>query len=143
MQYEEHVALLDQLVPDPNDQRRDVYRIGDLAREFDVTLRTLRFYEDRGLIHPQREGSTRLYSARDRQRLKLILLAKQVGFPLTEIQELMHIYDTGGNGQNPVEAVLSKFTAQLDVLKLQKTEVEAAIAKLTETIETLSSKLRR
>ena len=143
MQYEEHVALLDQLVPDPDDQRRDVYRIGDLAREFDVTLRTLRFYEDRGLIQPNREGSTRLYSARDRQRLKLILLAKQVGFPLTEIQELMHIYDTGGNGHNPIESVLSKFTAQLDVLKLQKTEVEAAIAKLTETIETLSSKLRR
>jgi DNA-binding transcriptional MerR regulator len=141
MQYEEHVALLDQLVPDPDGQRRDVYRIGDLAREFDVTLRTLRFYEDRGLIHPAREGSTRLYSARDRQRLKIILLAKQVGFPLTEIQEIMHIYDTGGNGHNPLESVLSKFRAQLDVLKLQKSEIEAAINKLNETIDSLESKL--
>jgi DNA-binding transcriptional MerR regulator len=142
MQYEEHVALLDQLVPDPEGQRRDVYRIGDLAREFDVTLRTLRFYEDRGLIHPNREGSTRLYSARDRARLKIILLAKQVGFPLTDIQVLMHIYDTGGNGHNPLQSVLDKFVAQLDVLKLQKSEIEAAIAKLSETIENLSDKVK-
>ncbi len=138
MQYEAHVARLDLLVPDDAAQKREVYRIGDLSREFGVTLRTLRFYEDRGLISPQREGSTRLYSERDRARLKIILLAKQVGFPLMDIQELMEIYDNGGKDGEPINAVLGKFTKQMDVLKQQKLEVEAAIATLSVTIDNLT-----
>ena len=69
--------------------QNETYRIGDLAREFDITLRTLRFYEDRGLIHPKRDGSTRLYSDYDRSRLSVILLAKKVGFSLVDIQEVL------------------------------------------------------
>lgn len=138
MQLAEHVARLDLLVPDDAGQKREIYRIGDLSREFGVTLRTLRFYEDRGLITPKRQGSTRLYSARDRARLKIILLAKQVGFPLTDIHELMEIYDTGGAGEQPINAVLQKFTKQMDVLKQQKLEVEAAIVRLSGTIDSLT-----
>ena len=65
------------------------YTIGDLAREFGVTLRTLRFYEDRGLLSPRREGTARIYDARDRARLSVILKGKQLGFTLTEIRALL------------------------------------------------------
>src|SRR4051794_17199599 len=66
-----------------------VYTIGDLAREFSVTLRTLRFYEDRGLLSPRRDGTARIYDARDRERLSVILKGKQLGFTLTEIRAML------------------------------------------------------
>lgn len=135
MEREEHVAILNQLVPDDEDETREVFRIGDLAREFGVTLRTLRFYEDRGLIRPQRQGTTRLYSKRERARLKIILLAKQVGFSLVDIQELMDIYDKGRNLDNPLAKAKGKFEEQLDILERQKLEVEESLEKLRETLE--------
>src|SRR5690242_9080467 len=67
----------------------DVYTIGDLSREFGVTLRALRFYEDKGLLSPAREGLTRLYSAKDREHLKLILKGKRLGFTLVEISDMI------------------------------------------------------
>ena len=69
--------------------RPKTYTIGDLAREFGVTLRTLRFYEDRGLLSPRREGTARIYDARDRSRLSVILKGKQLGFTLTEIRAMV------------------------------------------------------
>ncbi|MFZ1815394.1 MAG: MerR family DNA-binding transcriptional regulator [Rhizobiaceae bacterium] len=114
---------------------KEIYRIGDLAREFGVTLRTLRFYEDRGLVSPERDGSTRLYSPRDRARLKVILLAKQVGFSLVEIQELMAIYDKSEDMEDPAGVLLDRFTEQLDVLVRQRNEMDAAIEKLKRTIQ--------
>jgi DNA-binding transcriptional MerR regulator len=89
-------------------QEKDIYSIGDLSREFGVTLRTLRFYEDKGLISPQRRGTTRLYNRRDRARLQLILRGKKVGFSLEDIKEMLDLYDlrdgqvTQFNGQ-PVQ----------------------------------------
>ena len=77
---------------------RNVFTIGDLAREFDVTLRALRFYEDKGLLTPRRQGLQRLYDRRDRKRLKLILMGKRVGFSLGEIREMLDLYETP-NGQ--------------------------------------------
>ncbi len=115
----------------------ETYRIGDLAREFDITLRTLRFYEDRGLIQPKREGSTRLYNAQDRARLSVILLAKRVGFALVDIQELLHIYDRADELEDVTDKLLAKFTEQLDVLRSQKAEIEDAMAQLTDTIRSL------
>src|SRR6476619_1475956 len=67
----------------------EIYTIGDLSREFGVTLRALRFYEDKGLLSPAREGMTRLYSAQDREHLKLILKGKRLGFTLVEIDEAL------------------------------------------------------
>ena len=75
-------------VSHPIASARKSFTIGQLAREFGLTLRTLRFYEDRGLISPAREGSTRLYSHRDRARLSMIVKAKALGFTLSEIKEL-------------------------------------------------------
>ncbi|MCB1460278.1 MAG: MerR family DNA-binding transcriptional regulator [Nitratireductor sp.] len=138
----ESIARLDQILaiyPEDNDGEKRVYRIGDLASEFGVTLRTLRFYEDRGLISPERDGSTRLYSPKDRSRLKVILLAKKVGFPLVEIQELMEIYDQSDDIDDPAGILLKRFSQQMDVLTRQKAEIEAAIEKLKETIGTLKA----
>ncbi|AIW16531.1 MerR family DNA-binding transcriptional regulator [Vibrio tubiashii] len=70
------------------------YKISDLAKEFDITTRSIRFYEDEGLIQPERKGSMRVYNRRDRTRLKLILRGKRLGFSLAEIRELFELYDT-------------------------------------------------
>lgn len=70
------------------------YKISQLAKEFDVTTRSIRFYEDEGLIHPERKGSMRIYDRRDKTRLKLILRGKRLGFSLAEIRELFELYDT-------------------------------------------------
>ncbi|MDF2152106.1 MerR family DNA-binding transcriptional regulator [Vibrio sp. CAU 1672] len=72
----------------------NTFKISELAREFDITTRSIRFYEDLGLITPERRGSTRIYNGRDRIRLKLILRGKRLGFSLADIKELFELYDT-------------------------------------------------
>nr|WP_262268085.1 MerR family transcriptional regulator [Microvirga sp. HBU65207] len=81
----------------PAGESARLYTIGDLAREFGVTLRTLRFYEDRGLLSPRRDGTARIYDARDRERLSVILKGKQLGFTLTEIRAMV-AEERSGNG---------------------------------------------
>ena len=76
---------------------RQLFKIGDMAKMFGVTLRTLRFYEDKGLLSPIREGSNRLYTRRDRARLKLILLGRKVGFSLRDVKQMMDLYDPAGS----------------------------------------------
>lgn len=137
MEFQQYSSPLDRLVPDPEEGRKDVYRIGDLAKEFGVTLRTLRFYEDRGLVRPEREGSTRLYSRAERARLKVILLAKQVGFSLVDIHGLMEIYDKGSTLHDPLGAALQKFVDQLRLMEQQREDILAAIDKLKDTISQL------
>ena len=109
---------------------KEVYRIGDIASEFNVTLRTLRFYEDRGMISPQRSGMTRLYSRRDRARIRAILIAKGVGFSLVDIQDLLEIYDKNEQDRELVCVVRRKCLAQLEKLEQQKAETERSIADL-------------
>ena len=118
------------------------FTIGDLAKEFDVTLRTLRFYEDIDLLHPDRRGVNRLYSRRDRARLKLVLLGKKVGFSLNEIKEMLAFYDLRDGDTPQLEAALNRFSAQIDVLKRQKNDVEQAIDELTRTMTIVSGMLR-
>ena len=119
------------------DGDKDVYRIGDLAKEFNVSLRTLRFYEDRGLISPDRVGSTRLYSQEDRTRLKVIILTKNVGFSLVDIQELLKIYDGSGSAED-VAKIKAKFHTQLENLKVQREEVDRSIGDLNNAISLIS-----
>jgi DNA-binding transcriptional MerR regulator len=95
-------------------------RIGEMAKSFDVTLRALRFYEDRGLIHPRREGTTRLYSHRDRARLKLILLGRRVGFSLREVKQMMDLYDPKGSNTRQLKLVLEKSQRQLGRLETRR-----------------------
>ena len=111
-----------------SDQR--TYTIGDLAREFGVTLRALRFYEDRGLLSPSREGTARIYDARDRDRLSVILKGKQLGFTLVEIRDMLA---QGGRAPAlPSELTLSpeQIEDQIAHLENQKREIEEALAEL-------------
>jgi len=123
------------------ESENEVFKIGDLAKEFGVTLRTLRFYEDRGLMTPERMGSTRLYSLKDRSRLKLILLAKRVGFSLIEIHELMEIYDLGDQNNWHLQLVLDKFKGQMQVLSDQKIELDKSIEELGDIVTSLEGML--
>jgi DNA-binding transcriptional MerR regulator len=121
---------------------KTIFTIGDLAREFGVTLRTLRFYEDKDLLHPRREGLNRLYSRRDRARLKLILLGKKVGFPLTEIREMLDLYDLRDGQVTQLRVALEKFNGQIDVLRRQRQDIDQAIQELTRTTEVVAGMLR-
>ena len=118
------------------------YTIGELAREFDVTLRTLRFYEDKGLLNPQREGMTRYYSPRDRARLKLVLLGKKVGFSLSEIKEMLDLYDLKDGQVTQMRVALTKFDEQIEILITQRAEIEEAIEQLQRTRDIVMGMLR-
>ncbi len=109
--------------------RSSSYTIGDLAREFGVSLRTLRFYEDRGLLKPQRPGASRLYDGAQRARLELILKGKQLGFTLAEIQRLLERPERG-EGAPKLRLSRKQIDDQLAHLERQKAEIEAAIAEL-------------
>jgi DNA-binding transcriptional MerR regulator len=106
------------------------FTIRDLAREFDVTARTLRFYEEKGLIAPRRAGQDRLYSRRDRARLKYVLMGKSVGFSLEEIRAMLDLYDLGDGQVTQLRVAHARFREQIDRLKRQRREIDRAIAEL-------------
>lgn len=118
------------------------FTIGDLAREFDVTLRTLRFYEDKGLLNPRREGLNRIYGRRDRARLKLVLMGKRVGFSLTEIKEMLDLYDLKDNQQTQLRVALKKFNEQIGVLETQKRDCELALDELKKAVQVVADMLK-
>jgi DNA-binding transcriptional MerR regulator len=117
------------------------YSISELAREFKVTPRALRFYEDKGLLTPRRDGLNRVYGSRDRARLQLILRGKRVGFPLSEIKEILDLYDLGDNERTQMQTALGKFKARLSVLEAQREDLEGAIRTLVERIQWLEAHL--
>jgi DNA-binding transcriptional MerR regulator len=101
------------------------YSISELAREFAVTPRALRFYEDKGLLTPHRDGLTRVYSHRDRARLQLILRGKRVGLSLIEIKEILDLYKVDQRAQ--AQATLKKYRARIAAFESQREDVDAAI----------------
>src|SRR5690349_24869134 len=107
----------------PMDQDRS-FTIGDLAREFGVTLRTLRFYEDRGLLSPRRDGTARIYDARDRERLSVILKGKQLGFTLTEIRAMLAEERSANGPAMNLRLSLDQGEAQIRHPEQQKRELE-------------------
>lgn len=111
----------------------DEATIGEIAREFGVSLRTLRFYEDRGLLHPRRNGPSRFYGAAERRRLKAILKGKQFGFTLTEISELIRAQRSGPEMDLEETLRPEQIADQLIHLERQREEIEAAIRRLRET----------
>jgi DNA-binding transcriptional MerR regulator len=115
--------------------------IGDLAKEFGVTHRALRYYEKYGLLSPRRNGNARLYSSSDRARLKLVLLGKRIGLSLVDIGELLELYDIGGMDENVLSAALGKCTTQLRVMKKEREIVEETIFSLERAIAILRHKL--
>ena len=107
-----------------------VFTIGDLAREFGVTLRTLRFYEDRGLLSPRRDGTARIYDARDRERLSVILKGKQLGFTLTEIRAMLAEERSANGPAMNLKLSLDQIEDQIRHLEQQKLEIEEALREL-------------
>jgi DNA-binding transcriptional MerR regulator len=116
-------------------------RIGDVAKQFGVTLRTLRFYEDKGLITPLRDGNSRLYSRRDLVRLRLILLGRQVGFTLREVKQMMDLYDPANGNARQLRVVVEKSERQLSRLRKQREEIDQAIDALKGLVEGARSNL--
>ena len=106
------------------------YSIGDLSREFGVTTRTIRFYEDQGLLSPNRNGQNRIYQARDRVRLKLILRGKRLGFSLKEINELIELYDAPEGEAGQLRSFIEKIRARRTELLVQKDDIEHVLDEL-------------
>ena len=115
----------------PRDRTADAaatFTIGELAREFALTTRAIRFYEDCGLLAPQRAGRNRVYTARDRARLTLTLRGKRLGLKLAEVKELVDMYET----QRDTEAQMRRF---LDVLARHRAQLESRLAELRTTLD--------
>jgi DNA-binding transcriptional MerR regulator len=123
------------------DDSEEFTRIGEMAKSFDVTLRALRFYEDRGLINPRREGTTRLYSRRDRARLKLILLGRRVGFSLREVKQMMDLYEPKGQNARQYRLVLERSQRQLGRLEARRAALDEAIGELKDLVATVRDRL--
>lgn len=116
------------------------YTISELAREFSVTPRALRFYEDKGLLSPTRDGLNRVYSASDRARLKLILQGKSVGFSLSDIREMLDLYKLDGH-RAQLKLAMKKSRDQVRLLNKQKADIEGSLTALNDGIKWLEQKL--
>ena len=104
--------------------------VTQLARDLGITARTIRFYEDKSLISPQRAGSTRIYSARDRARMILILRGKRLGFSLREIKEYLDLYTADQSQAGQIRALLGGVRKRLDMLRDQRRALETTIGEL-------------
>jgi DNA-binding transcriptional MerR regulator len=114
----------------PSAAERAEYSIGDLAREFDVTPRAIRFYEDQGLLAPRRDGQRRIYSPRDRTRLKLTLRGKRLGLTLSEIRELIDMYEPGRDERPQLERFLAVLESHKAALEQQRADLEAQLSEI-------------
>jgi DNA-binding transcriptional MerR regulator len=112
----------------------ETFTITDLAAEFGVTPRAIRFYEGEGLIEPARQGQNRVYSRRDRARLAWILRGKNVGFSLAEIKEILDLYDAGDGRVRQRERTLELCRRQIGVLTNQRNDIDATLAELQEFV---------
>jgi len=114
--------------------------IGDLAREFDVTPRAIRFYEDEGLLSPRRDGSRRIYAKRDQVRLKLILRGKRLGFSLAEVREMLELYDSAPDERPQLQKFVAALAARREQLEHQREEIDEVLGEIR-SFERQSKKL--
>ncbi|WP_105199020.1 MULTISPECIES: MerR family transcriptional regulator [unclassified Pseudoalteromonas] len=128
----------------PNEQMEQTFSISDLAKEFDITTRSIRFYEDQGLIMPRRNGQTRIYSKRDKVRLKLILRGKRLGFSLAETGRLFELYDADKSSAKQLVTMLdlieekkAHLIQQMDDIKVVLMELVTAEKRCRETLSHL------
>jgi DNA-binding transcriptional MerR regulator len=106
------------------------YTISELAKEFGVTARTIRFYETQGLLSPRRQGMNRVFSQRDRVRLKLALRGKRLGFSLGEIRELFELYDVSRDERRQLELFLAKLERRRTLLEQQREDIEVMLTEI-------------
>ena len=117
------------------------YTIQDLTKAFGISSRTLRHYEQLGLIAPERRGQSRIYSARDRARLSLILRGKRVGFELAEIAEILDLYEKTDGGAAQLGVARRKFSERIVLLEQQKADIEESLAELRLGLTMIDNKL--
>ncbi|WP_340109887.1 MerR family DNA-binding transcriptional regulator [Pikeienuella sp. HZG-20] len=117
------------------------YTIGELCAEFGVTPRTLRFYEQRELLKPIREGQRRIFTLRDRARLKLILRGKRFGFSLESIRQWLNLYDLGDGGVTQMTTWVNNAREQMERLRAQRDELEDAMRELQVLIDETETEL--
>ena len=118
---------------------RSEFSISELAHEFSITPRAIRFYEDQGLISPRRDGQRRIYTPRDRTRLKLTLRGKRLGLTLSEIRELIDMYEPGCDERPQLERFLAVLEAHKASLLQQRTDIEAQLSE----IQSFEKRVRR
>src|SRR6185369_4955026 len=126
------MARAESIDPSDDADRRESFTIADLSREFDVTARTIRFYEDQGLIAPTRQGLNRIYSRADRFRLGWILRGKRLGFSLAEIKELLDLYETDRSRVSQLKAALKRSRDHVVDMERKAADLQAQIAELRE-----------
>ncbi|MEB0040580.1 MULTISPECIES: MerR family DNA-binding transcriptional regulator [unclassified Pseudomonas] len=119
------------------------YSISDLARELDITTRAIRFYEEQGLLAPERRGLERVYSTRDKVSLKLILRGKRIGFSLAECRELIELYDPRGDNQKQLNTMLGKIGERRNQLEQQLLDIQQMQLELDTAEERCLSALER
>ena len=125
------------------DAERHFYSIGEMCDAFDVTPRALRFYEDEKLISPERRGTARLYTDRDRGRLTWILRGKRVGFSLADIRELLDLYDVGDHQRTQMATTLDRCRERIGALQRQKQDIDATIEELDGFCVDLNNRLQQ
>ena len=135
------LSAMTELAEETTPSTEELTRIGDMSRLFGVTLRALRFYEDKGLINPVRQGTTRLYTRRDRARLKLIMLGRRIGFSLREVKQMLDLYDPTGTNTRQYRVALEKSERQLGRLERQRRELDESIADLKTLISEINGRL--
>lgn len=116
--------------PSRGDTERRTWTIAEIADEFGITHRTVRHYEDLGLISPERDGTRRIYHRRDRTRLGLILRGKRLGFPLEEIRTIIDLYDAPRGRRSQLEYVLGQIDERRADLEQRRADIEAALTEL-------------
>lgn len=119
-----------------------IYSIAELAREFGITARTIRFYEDEGLIKPRRQGLTRLYSSHDRVRLGWILRGKRLGFSLAEIKQLLDLYQVDRTGVQQLRELLRRSRVHIEDLERRRADLDQHIAEFKDVEAQVSKELR-
>ena len=119
------------------------YSIGEMAREFEVTTRTIRFYEAEGLLAPSREGQRRVYRRRDRARLRLILRGRRVGFTLAEIREIIELYDAPAGEEGQLHFLLDRIVERRDQLEQTRSEIDLTLKDLDGVAATCRDRLRQ
>jgi DNA-binding transcriptional MerR regulator len=117
------------------------FTIRDLAEEFGVTTRAIRFYEDQGLLAPRREGQRRLFCARDRVRLKLILRGRRLGFPLAEVAEIVALYDAAPGEVGQLQTLIERIARRREELLAKRRDINASLADLQRVAEDCAAQL--
>lgn len=120
---------------------REYYTITELTREFGISTRTLRFYEDEGLIHPLRRGRTRLYRPGDRHLVKQILRGKRLGFSIAEIRSIIQMYSEPPGEVGQLKSLISKIESRRDELRQKRRDLEETLSELDRAEEACVERL--